>query len=233
MKKIVYHKVVRTVGWCVATVVLICLFSLVFSTRVKAAEKLLGTCTISAYSPACNTPAGSRETCTGNTARAYHTIAVDMHDPLCNYGCKLKVEGIDAIFVVEDCGNFKKYGRDLDIFFDTPAEVDDWGVRDRKVYLITEDSKKVEKKVNREKVDKVEKEDTQESAVMQASTYTYRPDFLSFDDTESVPYRIELGKQGNTGMPFFYRNMSWLYNVLGQHKGAVDIIGPGVVYAWN
>ena len=111
------------------------------SSTVSAKEIYLGEQTISAYSPASNTPTGSRDTCTGHRATEGRTIAVDMHNPLTRYGAKLKIEGFDGAFTVEDCGNLNHYGRDLDVFMDSESDCRDWGVRSRKVWLIVPDKK--------------------------------------------------------------------------------------------
>lgn len=129
-------------------VVLTLLLSVFVGASAQAAEEKvktvpLGTMRISAYSPESNTPKGSRQTSTGHTATAGHTIAVDMNDPICSYGKKLMINGI--IYTVEDCGNLHKYGRDLDIFFDTEKECEEWGVRDVEVFLVKEEKEEIPK----------------------------------------------------------------------------------------
>lgn len=100
----------------------------------KEMRFFLGEFTISAYSPESNDPIGTRETCTGIEATAERTIAVDMFNPIANYGDILEINGIR--YTVEDCGNLEKYNRQLDIFMNTGSEADNWGVRTREVYII-------------------------------------------------------------------------------------------------
>ena len=102
----------------------------------KEIKHLLGEFNISAYSPESNDPIGTRETSTGAVATANKTIAIDMHNPIANYGDILEING--QRYVVEDCGNLEKYNRQLDIFMDTGSEADKWGVRTREVFLIKE-----------------------------------------------------------------------------------------------
>ena len=102
--------------------------------KARVIRESLGEVTISAYSPYCNTPAGTRNTATGKRATARHTIAVDANNPIVPVGSKVEIDGI--IYTVEDRGGFGKYGRDFDIFMDTDEEADRWGVRRRIAYLI-------------------------------------------------------------------------------------------------
>ena len=97
--------------------------------KARVIRESLGEVTISAYSPYCNTPAGTRNTATGERATARHTIAVDANNPIVPVGSKVEIDGI--IYTVEDRGGFGKYGRDFDIFMDTDEEADRWGVRRR------------------------------------------------------------------------------------------------------
>lgn len=124
---------------------LICL-CFIISIGEKAQAKLIGTFKISAYCEQTNTPKGSRATSTGKTARPNHTIAVDMHDPIAKYGDKLKINGV--VYTVEDCGNLNKYGRSLDIFMDSYEEMEEWGVKELKVYKV-ESKKSKPKKIKR------------------------------------------------------------------------------------
>ena len=142
MKKYLFFKKVGVAF--LYTVIGLALFVVLFilnCKKVSAKEVCIGECAISAYCPATNDPAGSRATSTGHTATANHTIAVDMYDPMCSYGAKVRIEGSDTIYTVEDCGNLLHYGRDFDVFFDTYSEMEQWGVRYKKVYLIVPDDK--------------------------------------------------------------------------------------------
>ena len=127
----------------------------ILTSPAMAKEVCLGECCISAYSPETNTPANSRQTSTGHRATENHTIAVDMRDPLCNYGAKLRIEGSNTVYTVEDCGNLLHYGRDLDLFVGSKEETLKWGVRYKKVYLVLPDKKpRNERKPKRGEVSK-------------------------------------------------------------------------------
>ncbi len=115
----------------------ICILTAFLSTSdvsARVVRESLGEVTISAYSPYCNTPAGTRNTATGKIATARHTIAVDANNPIVPVGSNVEIDGI--IYTVEDRGGFGKYGRDFDIFMDTEEEANSWGVRRRIAYLI-------------------------------------------------------------------------------------------------
>lgn len=136
-------------------VVLLLIFSMLVSSncQAKTIKESLGNCVISAYSPACNTPAGSRSTSSGKRATAGRTIAVDASNPIARMGDILYVEGLGE-FVVEDTGGFGKYGRDLDVFFDTPSETNSWGVRTRKVWRLRQETPAEKRsRIAREKAD--------------------------------------------------------------------------------
>ena len=80
---------------------------------------------VTAYCP-CHECSGDygRQTATGHTARAGHTIAVD--PTVIQYGTHVKINGVE--YVAEDCGGAVK-GNTIDIFFDTHEETEDFGVQ--------------------------------------------------------------------------------------------------------
>lgn len=90
----------------------------IFSTKSQAAKikkVYVGNLLCTTYHVSDNTPRGSRETATGERATEYHTIAVDVYNPLFPMGTELYIEGF-GYGVVEDTGGFGKYGVDLDLF---------------------------------------------------------------------------------------------------------------------
>lgn len=86
--------------------------------------KKLGNVNISHYTPASNTPRGSRHTSSGRTAKENHTIAVDYRHQIAKmyqkvrirYKTKKKHRKKTVIYTVEDYGGFWKYGRAFDVF---------------------------------------------------------------------------------------------------------------------
>jgi len=87
-----------------------------------------------------NTPAGTRDTSSGERATEYRTIAVDSQNPRFKQGTHLYVEGFGE-GVVKDVGGFGRYGVDLDLF--TP-ENDDYK-KPCKVWVLRPETKKEKK----------------------------------------------------------------------------------------
>lgn len=92
----------------------------------------MGEFLLTAYCPCEECSEGyGRQTSTGKTARAEHTIAVD--PDVIGYGAKVKI-GND-IYVAEDCGG-KINGDHIDIFFDTHEEVQEFGKKYKNVFVV-------------------------------------------------------------------------------------------------
>lgn len=93
--------------------------------RVKKEKAETKIFKVTAYCP-CHECSGKygRQTATGRTARAGHTIAVD--PDVVPYGTHVKINGVD--YVAEDCGGAVK-GNTIDIFFDTHEETERFGVQ--------------------------------------------------------------------------------------------------------
>lgn len=93
--------------------------------RVKKAKAKTEVFKVTAYCP-CHECSGEygRQTATGHTARAGHTIAVD--PTVIQYGTHVKINGVE--YIAEDCGGAVK-GNTIDIFFDTHEETEDFGVK--------------------------------------------------------------------------------------------------------
>lgn len=103
--------------------------------NAKTVKEYAGKMVCTSYHVSDNTPRGSRATSTGARATEYHTIAVDMYDPVFPYGTRLYVEGFgDGI--VQDCGSFAKYGTHLDLF---TAEGDGFKEH-RKVWVVRDET---------------------------------------------------------------------------------------------
>jgi len=103
----------------------------------------LGVFTVTAYC-ACHeccgkTPDDPRYgiTATGTRATQGRTIAVD--PSVISYGTTVYFEGIDGFggYVAEDCGGAIK-GKDIDLYFESHAETDIWGVRELEVFAYSE-----------------------------------------------------------------------------------------------
>lgn len=75
---------------------------------------------------------GKGITASGVKARPYHTIAMSKKYP---FGTKVKIEGFDCVFVVEDRGGAIT-GNDIDIFMATKQEALNFGRRNLKVKII-------------------------------------------------------------------------------------------------
>ena len=80
-------------------------------------------CTAYCDCPECSSGYG-RNTHSGATAEAGRTIAVD--PDVMDIGSKVEIEG--QIYVAEDVGSAVQ-GDVIDIFFDSHAEVEEWGTR--------------------------------------------------------------------------------------------------------
>jgi 3D (Asp-Asp-Asp) domain-containing protein len=88
---------------------------------------------ITAYCP-CEKCCGVRTgiTASGTIATEGRTIAVDTN--LIQYGTKIEIEGVDGIFIAEDCGGAVK-GNRLDMFFNSHEKAVEWGRQIRNVYI--------------------------------------------------------------------------------------------------
>lgn len=95
--------------------------------------KVYGPYVITAYCP-CEKCCGVRTgiTASGTIATEGRTIAVDT--TYIPYGTKIEIEGIDGIFIAEDCGGAVK-GNKLDIFFNSHEKAVEWGKQIRNVYI--------------------------------------------------------------------------------------------------
>lgn len=104
-----------------------------FAQPVRAQDLVpLGTFTTTAYCPCYKCSEGwGRQTSTGATATAGHTVAVD--PKVIPYGTKVMIDGI--VYTAEDCGGGVK-GNHIDIFYDTHSETVKHGVQNKDVYLI-------------------------------------------------------------------------------------------------
>ena len=104
------------------------------STTASAAHQLvpLGLFKTTGYCPckACSEGWG-RHTCTGATATAGHTIAVDPR--IIPYGSKVMIGG--TIYTAEDRGGGVR-GNHIDIFYDTHGETRQHGTQNAEVYLV-------------------------------------------------------------------------------------------------
>ena len=101
----------------------------------------LGVFTVTAYC-ACEECCGKTPddpwygiTATGTRATQGRTIAVD--PSVISYGTTVYFEGIDGFggYVAEDCGGAIK-GKDIDLYFESHAEADIWGVRELEVFTL-------------------------------------------------------------------------------------------------
>lgn len=76
--------------------------------------------------------AGDTITSTGTTPK-WGTIAVDPE--VIPYGTKVYIPEFDKVFIAEDTGSAIK-GNKIDIFMDTEAHCNEWGVRDIEIYIL-------------------------------------------------------------------------------------------------
>ncbi len=92
----------------------------------------LGTFRTTAYCPCYQCSEGwGRQTSTGATAKANHTIAVDPR--VIPYGSKIMINGV--VYTAEDRGGGVK-GQHIDIFFDTHSQTRQHGSRNVEVFLV-------------------------------------------------------------------------------------------------
>ena len=96
------------------------------------AMRYVGVFRITAYCP-CVKCCGKSDgvTASGKIAAQGSTVAAD--PKLFKYGTRLYIEGVGER-IVEDCGGFR--GMQLDLFFDSHQVALQWGVRQRKVWVI-------------------------------------------------------------------------------------------------
>ena len=107
----------------------------VTETRTVQVGESLGTVVTSGY---CNCVLCCGIWAGGNTASGVppasdHTIAVDASDPIVSMGTKVVMNGVE--YTVEDTGNFKRYGVDFDIYYDSHAEALAHGHQSVEAYL--------------------------------------------------------------------------------------------------
>lgn len=69
----------------------------------------------------------------GSRVSEGHTIAADLK--VLPLGTKIVIEGIDAVFVVEDKGGAVK-GKHIDLYIPQLSEAEDWGVQYRKIIVL-------------------------------------------------------------------------------------------------
>lgn len=77
--------------------------------------------------------AGDTITSTGTVPIEGTTIAVDPN--VIPYGSKVYIPEFDTVFTAEDCGSAIK-GNRIDIFMDTEAKCNDWGVKNITIYVL-------------------------------------------------------------------------------------------------
>ena len=91
----------------------------------------LGIFIVTAYCPCYECSEGyGWQTSTGVTAEEGRTIAIDPN--VIPYGTKVYIDGKE--YTAEDCGGWIK-GNDIDVFFDTHEEVDEWGRKEIEVFI--------------------------------------------------------------------------------------------------
>ena len=104
------------------------------TTTIQAGESL-GNVVTSAYC-SCSICCGSWSggpTASGVMPTADHTLAVDAYNPFVPLGTHIIMNGIE--YVVEDTGNFDRYGVQFDIYFDNHAEATSWGHQTLEAFL--------------------------------------------------------------------------------------------------
>jgi len=112
------------------------------TTTIKAGESL-GNVVTSAYCSCvicCGRWSGG-PTASGAMPKADHTIAVDAGNPFLPMGTKVIMNGTE--YVVEDTGNFARYGVQFDIYFDDHAAASAWGHKTLEAYLADGDENAV------------------------------------------------------------------------------------------
>ena len=101
---------------------------------LKAGESL-GNVVTSAYCSClicCGSWSGG-PTASGVMPTADHTLAVDAYNPFVPLGTHIIMNGIE--YVVEDTGNFDRYGVQFDIYFDNHTEATSWGHQTLEAFL--------------------------------------------------------------------------------------------------
>lgn len=114
----------------------------VVTTEIKAGQSL-GNVVTSAYCSCricCGIWAGG-PTASGVMPTANHTIAVDAKNPFLPMGTRVIMNGTE--YVVEDTGNFDRYGVQFDIYFDNHAAATAWGHKTLEAYLAEGDENTV------------------------------------------------------------------------------------------
>jgi len=109
---------------------------------IKAGESL-GNVVTSAYCSCticCGVWSGG-PTASGAMPKADHTIAVDASNPFLPMGTKVIMNGTE--YVVEDTGNFARYGVQFDIYFDNHTTASAWGHKTLEAYLADGDENQV------------------------------------------------------------------------------------------
>lgn len=104
------------------------------TTTIQAGESL-GNVVTSAYCacPICCGSWSGGPTASGVMPTAEHTLAVDAYNPFVPLGTHIIMNGIE--YVVEDTGNFDRYGVQFDIYFDNHAEATNWGHQTFEAFL--------------------------------------------------------------------------------------------------
>ena len=77
--------------------------------------------------------AGDTITSTGTVPKAGYTIAVD--PSVIPYGTRVYIPEFDKVFVAEDCGSAIK-GNRIDIFMESEAKCNEWGVRNITIHIL-------------------------------------------------------------------------------------------------
>ena len=77
--------------------------------------------------------AGDTITSTGTVPKAGYTIAVD--PSVIPYGTRVYIPEFDKVFVAEDCGSAIK-GNRIDIFMESEAKCNEWGVRNITIQIL-------------------------------------------------------------------------------------------------
>lgn len=113
------------------------------TTTIQAGESL-GNVVTSAYC-SCSICCGSWSggpTASGVMPQANHTLAVDANNPFVPLGTKIIMNGTE--YVVEDTGNFDRYGVQFDIYFDSHSEAISWGHQTLEAFLADGDENTIE-----------------------------------------------------------------------------------------
>ncbi|HAC0715743.1 TPA_asm: peptidoglycan DD-metalloendopeptidase family protein [Listeria monocytogenes] len=141
-------------------------------------------------------------TASGKMPSANRTIAVDAKNPIVPLGTKIVMNGIE--YMVEDTGNFDRYGVAFDIYFDTHAEALQWGHKTLDAYLAKGNKNTVT-------VETTETIKQLNSTLKQTSMDAYIRENLT--DDQFALYEIYMESRGNRqnfGSPF---NFDWYPNI--------------------